>query len=239
MNRTIASTAVVSLLVAGVGSAQAADIKPPIGGVFTDVYAFSSLPGAANGVNVQITGGTAFFNFIPESPVPGADGQYDVDLATGAFEEFAGVPGIIKDFSLPFPLAPNQPVATPITTFLNLDGTAAPDSVFDLETAFGPVFTQTATGTTVSFDFAGLFRQTAGANIADYEGTGTISATFIGLSPADIIAIAQSPDGITTSDSGTFTLQAESVPEPNALLGLATLAAFAGVRTLSSRQRKS
>ncbi|MEA5509997.1 PEP-CTERM sorting domain-containing protein [Crocosphaera sp. UHCC 0190] len=233
MNKAITFATATSLLVMGVGSSQAADLRPPIGGPFTDVYAFSSIPGSGNGVNVKIVGGTAFFDFIPDGF--GADGQYDVDLATGAFAEFGSVPGLIKDVSLPFPLAPNAPVAIPITTFLNLDGVAAPDSVFDLTTAFGPVFTTTATGTTISFDFAGVFKQTAG-DIANFNGSGTISATFIGLAPEDIIELAQRPEGITSSQSGTFTLRAEAVPEPSALV---SLAAFAGAGTLLNRKRKN
>ncbi|MEM8780265.1 MAG: PEP-CTERM sorting domain-containing protein [Cyanobacteria bacterium P01_G01_bin.49] len=235
MKKLASSLSIVPLLLVGVGSAQAADLNPPVPGNFTNVYGFSSPGGATNGVNVTIAGGVANFDFIPS--VLGADGEYDVDTATGAFAEFANVSGIIQDFTLPFPIAPGAPVATPIATFLNLDGVAAPDSVFDLTTTFGPTFTETASGTTVTFDFAGVFRQ-LGADPLDLDGVGSISATFAGETQASILAAAQTDSGITTPNSGTFIVEfvePPNVPEPTTLVGLA---AVAGSLALTRRKKK-
>lgn len=241
MKKLIGSLVALPLLTAGVvvggSAAQAADIVLPVPGPFANVYAIASPPGAVNGVNVEIIGGTAFFKFIP----PPTGLNYSTSLATGAFTQFGllPTPGIIQDFDLPFPLGgiPGVTVtAKNIPNFLNLDGVAGPDSVFNLTGVTTPQFTTSPVSTSVSFGFLGDFVQTPPGGVpGTYKGSGTISATFIGLTPANIIALAMRPgQGITTSWSGTFTL-VTSVPEPSSVAGLIV---FAGVSTMLLKRRQ-
>jgi hypothetical protein len=81
-------------------------------------------------------------------------------------------------------------------------------------------FTQTATGTTVSFDVTGTVgSSTTPPNGDTYEGV--FSATFAGMTEAQLINEAAS--GVQSGFTGTFTVA--SVPEPAslALLGLGLL----------------
>lgn len=250
MKKLIGSLVILPLLTAGVvlgaSSAQAANIGSFGPGSFANIYAIASPPGSS--VTVKITGtfpcAVTSFSFRPPF--------YNVSLATDAFSQFGGESGIIRDLSIPTFGA--GPFTVNLREFLNLDGVTdgSADTFFDLATVSAPRFAVVpGLGTFVNFNVTGNFRQ--GSNL--YKGSGLFSATFVGLNPAQILALASSPSGITSSYSATMTTigartsievprsptsigcgcAPKSVPEPSNIAGLVI---FAGVSALLIKRGK-
>ncbi|ACK71136.1 hypothetical protein PCC7424_2724 [Gloeothece citriformis PCC 7424] len=204
-------------------SAQAAQINPPTNGVFdfSDVYGISSVDGSGNGVRVKIVGNTVTFDFVP--PSGNGIGGYDVDFVTGAFSEFGGIDGEIKDFTTPV-LLPNTSATLNIDNFLSLGN----GNFFDLANLYAPIFEEqtvnlplggTVTSTTIRFIVDGTFQSSTGSN---YAGLGIFTANFVGLNTNQVLGLASSPNGILTPYSATF----EAVPEPMTMLGVGTALGF-------------
>jgi hypothetical protein len=245
MVKNLISVATLPLIAAGAvltGSiAQAADIGAIAPGDFANVYSISNLAGG--GVTLRITGSpgseTASFDFFP--PAGGGFGGYNVGSSSGAFAGFTGLTGSILDASnLPFPIAPDTSVPVAIADFLTLDGPAggpAPipgtgNDFFDITELLSPTFTTISTGTLVEFGVRGNFRAADGRVL---KGSGLLQATYVGIFGENAIAaLARRPEGITTANSGTFTLHIQ-VPEPSTVLGLA----FVGASALVLRKRKA
>ncbi|GBF82082.1 hypothetical protein [Aphanothece sacrum] len=159
-----------------------------------------------------------------------------------AFEGIEGQEGLIKDFELPF-LGPqnnfNPNLNVPITRLLDFGRNKIGDidtaNTFDATKLTNITFRPSGDGasTEASFQFEGFWNVLENDAIVRAAGIVVLSQ---GISAPinTVLNQANGPNGFRTGYSGQT--QLTSIPEPNALVGLAV---FAGAGTLLNRKRKS
>ncbi|GBF85017.1 hypothetical protein [Aphanothece sacrum] len=159
-----------------------------------------------------------------------------------AFNGILGQQGLIKDLKLPYlglqnNFNPNFDLD--IKGLLDFGRNAVNDpgtaNTFDAKKLTNITFRQSGDGasTEAAFQFEGVWNVLQNGAIVQAGGIVVLSQA-ISAPINTVISQAQSPNGFRTGYSGTTLLT--SIPEPNALVGLAV---FAGAGTLLNRKRKS
>ncbi|GBF79266.1 hypothetical protein [Aphanothece sacrum] len=159
-----------------------------------------------------------------------------------AFNDIQGQQGLIKDFKLPYLGTQNNfnpNLNIPITRLLDFGRDKIGDidtaNTFDATKLTNVTFRPTNNGASseASFQFEGFWNVLENGAIVQAAGIVVLSQ---GISAPinTVITQAQGNNGFTSGYSGQT--QLTSIPEPNALVGLAV---FAGAGTLLNRKRKS
>lgn len=154
------------------------------------------------------------------------------------FDNFVGFTGTILD--IPLETALTLSPGTPLENAIVIND-PDPAFAFDLTSLGAPVYSQDATGTTISLSLEGIFRNLSdGSNDISF-GVGTASVDFAGLTIEETQALldedGEIPDQFNPGTwSSNFIVTAAPVPEASNILGLLVIG-LGGASVLARKKK--